>query len=75
MTNEEAIEILSRPFNMKNVPQDILEAHRMAIEALEQQPCEDWYDVPSDELTLEQARQAVKDLRKKVGRVFGERAL
>ena len=29
-------------------------------EALEQQACEDWYDVPSDEMTLEQARQAVK---------------
>lgn len=26
----------------------------------------DWYDVPSDEMTLEQARQAVKDLRKKL---------
>ena len=31
-----------------------------------QQPCEDWYDVPSNEMTLEQARQAVKDLRKKL---------
>ena len=38
----------------------------MAIKALEQQPCEDWHDVPSDEMTLEQARQAVKDLRKKL---------
>ena len=27
---------------------------------------EDWCDVPSDEMTLEQARQAVKDLRKKL---------
>ena len=63
---EEAKEILSRPFNMKNVPQDILEAHRMAIKALEQEPCEDWYDVPSNEMTLEQARQAVTDLRKKL---------
>ena len=36
----------------------------MAIKALEQEPCEDWHDVPSDEMTLEQARQAVKDLRK-----------
>ena len=35
MTREEAKEILSRPFNMKNVPQDILEAHRIAIQALE----------------------------------------
>lgn len=25
---------------------------------------QNWYDVPSDEMTLEQARQAVKDLRK-----------
>lgn len=32
----------------------------------ELEPCEDWYDVPSDEMTLEQARQAVKDLRKKL---------
>lgn len=27
---------------------------------------EDWYDVPSDEMTLEQARQAVRDLREKL---------
>lgn len=33
---------------------------------LEQEPCDDWHDVPSDEMTLEQARQAVKDLRKKL---------
>jgi hypothetical protein len=32
----------------------------------EQEPCGDWYDVPSDEMTIEQARQAVKDLRKKL---------
>lgn len=31
-----------------------------------QEPCEDWCDVPSDEMTLEQAWQAVKDLRKKL---------
>ena len=42
------------------------ECLEMAIKALEQQPCEDWYDVPSYEMTLEQARQAVKDLRKKL---------
>ena len=34
--------------------------------ALEQEPCGDWHDVPSDEMTLGQARQAVKDLRKKL---------
>lgn len=38
----------------------------LEIKALEQEPCEDWYDVPSNEMTLEQARQAVKDLRKKL---------
>jgi len=37
MENREAIEILSRPFDMKNVPLDILEAHKMAIAALEKQ--------------------------------------
>ena len=37
---------------------------QMAIKALEQESCEDWYDVPSDEMTLKQARQAVRDLRK-----------
>lgn len=30
----------------------------------------DWRDVPSDEMTLEQARQAVKDLRKKLAEVI-----
>lgn len=35
MTREEAIEILSRPRSMKNVPDDIMEAHEMAIKALE----------------------------------------
>jgi hypothetical protein len=45
---------------------EILTALDMAIEALEQEPCEDWHDVPSDEMTLGQARQAVKDLRKKL---------
>ena len=36
------------------------------IKALEQEPSEDWMDVPFDEMTIEQARQAVKDLRKKL---------
>ena len=36
------------------------------IKALSTEPCEDWYDVPSDEMTLGQARRAVKDLRKKL---------
>lgn len=33
---DEAIEILSRPKTMKGTPQDILEAHDMAITALRQ---------------------------------------
>jgi len=45
---------------------EILTALDMAIEVLEQEPCKDWHDVPSDEMTLGQARQAVKDLRKKL---------
>ena len=28
-----------------------------------QEPCKDWYDLPADEMTFKQARQAVKDLR------------
>lgn len=31
---------------------------------LKQESCEDWHDVPSDEMNLEQAKQAVRDLRK-----------
>lgn len=36
ITLDEAIEILSRPKTMKGTPQDILEAHDMAITALRQ---------------------------------------
>ena len=65
MTREEASFILA---NIDRSVYDELdnEALDMAIKALEQEPCNDWYDVPSDEMTLEQARQAVKDLRKKL---------
>ena len=41
MTREEAIAIISRPFDMSGVPSDILNAHKMAVEALEQESCED----------------------------------
>ena len=40
--------------------------HNGRMDALDQDPWEDWCDVPSNEMTLEQARQAVKDLRKKL---------
>lgn len=70
MTNEEAIKMLIRLKDRINFEvtdaQGKMDALNMAIKALEQQPCEDWHDVPSDEMTLEQARQAVKDLRKKL---------
>lgn len=33
----------------------------------------EWYDIPSDEMTLEQARQAVKDLRMVIHRNGGIR--
>lgn len=44
----------------------VYEEHKMILELLEEKPYEDWYDVPSDEMTLEQTRQAVRDLRKKL---------
>lgn len=47
-----------------SIGKEDIQAFTQAIKALEQQPCADWYDVPSNEMTLEQARQAVKDLRK-----------
>lgn len=37
MDNREAIEILSRPFSMQEAPKEILDAHRLAISALEKQ--------------------------------------
>lgn len=37
MTEREAIEILSRPFSMQEAPKEILDAHRLAISALEKQ--------------------------------------
>jgi hypothetical protein len=70
MTREEAIlcikGIKNLGHDMFTEQKDFQECLDMAIKALEKEPCEDWYDVPSDEMTLEQARQAVKDLRKKL---------
>ena len=37
MTEREAIEIISRPFSMQEAPKEILDAHRLAISALEKQ--------------------------------------
>lgn len=69
MTREEAMTIyivpaIQRTWNDKKCKE--------ILEALEQEPCEDWYEVPSDEMTLEQARQAVKDLREKLAEHFGD---
>lgn len=73
MTREEAKEIIEDLKYSLDISligtleiNEIDNAMVIAIKALEQQPCEDWYDVPSYEMTLEQARQAVKDLRKKL---------
>ena len=51
---------------VRNMPIDKMQKICAIIGEEEQQPSEDWHDVPSDEMTLEQARQAVKDLRKKL---------
>ena len=40
--NREAIEILSRPFFMQEAPKEILDAHRLAISALEKQEHDRW---------------------------------
>ena len=45
MTEREAIEILGRPFSMQEVPKEILEAHRLAISALEKQEQDRWIPV------------------------------
>ena len=68
MTREEAKEVfLNRGFVNGLFDGDKWRQSCVVISKwLEQEPCEDWYDVPSDEMTLEQARQAVKDLRKKL---------
>lgn len=65
MTREEAIVFGKRILSL-SLFDETHEFCELAVKALEQQPCDDWYDVPSDEMTLEQARQAVKDLRKKL---------
>lgn len=66
MTNDEAksvlFDMLGKGIYVKDTKEN--QAILVALRALEQEPCEDWYDVPSDEMTLGQARQAVKDLRK-----------
>ena len=42
MKNREAIEILGRPFSMQEAPKEILDAHRLAISALEKQEQDRW---------------------------------
>ena len=45
MTEREAIEILGRPFSMQETPKEILDAHRLAISALENQEADRWIPV------------------------------
>lgn len=77
MTREEAIEHnknlrMYMKLSDKNNPckfnEENYTALDMATQALEQEPCEDWYDIPSEEMTLEQARSAVRELREKLGK-------
>lgn len=42
------------------------EMKKVRLQTMTQEPSEDWHDVPSYEMTLGQARQAVKELRKKL---------
>ena len=70
MTREEAIELLDNLTGMveDNQNSDYDMALKMAIKALEQAPCEElfdnWREAPSYAMTLEQAREAVHELRK-----------
>lgn len=59
MTIEQVKEILSRPFSMRYASQDILEAHMMAVKALEDQ--ESCKDCVSREAVLEQTYNWSKD--------------
>lgn len=65
MTREEALKRV-KGYLTDYISADCYGEVEEIIEALDQQPCEDWCDVPSDEMTLGQARQAVKDLREKL---------
>lgn len=57
MTREEAKEAIRDAFGNSEYTDEL-------IKTLEQESCEDWHDIPSGEMTLEQARQAVRELRK-----------
>lgn len=59
MTREEAIKILSRPFYMAKVPRDILEAHKMAVDALKKEP--KWIPVVERPLTDEEREEYGED--------------
>ena len=66
MTREELRDYVEEQRNLNIIPYHVYSELIDGIDTLEQEPCKDWHDVPSDEMTLEQARQAVKDLRKKL---------
>lgn len=68
MTKKEAISILSRPRNMKNTPIDILEAHEMAIKALEQEPTTK-NNLGVDCISREDALVAIRNLYPSMPRV------
>lgn len=71
MTKEErekAIDLLDNLIGMveDNQDNDYDKALRMGIESLRKEPISDWHDVQSNEMTLEQSRQAVRDLMEKL---------
>ena len=66
MTREEFRDYVEFLRSQDEISYDVYSGLIDGIDVLEQEPCDDWYDVPSDGMTLEQARQAVKDLRKKL---------
>ncbi len=72
MTREEIIKGLENYIPWADEYEIDIEVLTGALELLKQEPCEDWYELPSDEMTLEQARQAVKDLREKLAEHFDE---
>jgi len=66
MTREELRDYVEEQRNLDIIPYHVYSTLIDGIDTLEQEPCENWHDVPCAEMTLEQARQAVKDLRKKL---------
>lgn len=66
MTREELRDYIEEQRNLDIIPYHVYSTLIDGIDTLEQEPYEDWCDVPSNEMNLEQARHAVRDLRKEL---------